>query len=144
MQWTPGAQAGFSTNPDTWLPIPLSYKKTNVQTEESDPDSLLHWYESLIALRRTNLALRNGGIVLLDTSDTNVLSFLRPASGKGKPVVVMMNFTATPQTVSIHLADAGIRSGKPHTLLASPGTQVPMNFQSVALPPYGVVLASVD
>ncbi|MFP5235249.1 MAG: glycoside hydrolase family 13 protein [Acidobacteriota bacterium] len=144
MQWTPGPQAGFSTNPDTWLPIPPSYKKTNVQTEESDPDSLLHWYQSLIALRRSNLALRNSGIVLLDTSDTNVLSFLRPASGKGKPVVVMMNFTAAPQTVSIHLADAGIRSGKPHTLLASPGTQVPTNFQSVALPPYGVVLASVD
>ena len=57
MQWTPGAQAGFSTNPDTWLPIPLSYVKTNVQIEEADPDSLLHWYQSLIALRRSNVQI---------------------------------------------------------------------------------------
>ena len=30
MQWTAGPQAGFSTNPNTWLPIPSNYKTINV------------------------------------------------------------------------------------------------------------------
>ncbi len=144
MQWTPGPQAGFSTNPDTWLPIPPSYVTTNVQTEEADPTSLLHWYQSLIALRRNEPALRNGGIVLLDKSNPNVLSFLRPASGKGKPVVVIMNFTAAPQKATLHLREEGVKAGEPHVLLASPGVQLPRSFASVALPPFGVVIARVE
>ncbi len=39
MQWTPGPQAGFSTNPHTWLPIPPSYKTINVAVESKDPNS---------------------------------------------------------------------------------------------------------
>ncbi len=46
MQWTPGPQAGFSTNPHTWLPIPPSYKTINVQTEQSEPNSQLAWFEA--------------------------------------------------------------------------------------------------
>ncbi len=37
MQWTPGPQAGFSTNPHTWLPIPPSYKTINVAVESKTP-----------------------------------------------------------------------------------------------------------
>ena len=60
MQWTPGPQAGFSANPHTWLPIPPSYKSTNVQTEQSEPNSQLAWFEALITLRRSNPALHDG------------------------------------------------------------------------------------
>ncbi len=51
MHWTPGPHAGFSTNPNTWLPIPLSYIATNVKNEAAEQDSLLNWYKALIALR---------------------------------------------------------------------------------------------
>ena len=33
MQWTAGPQAGFSSSPDTWLPIAPNYKTVNVETE---------------------------------------------------------------------------------------------------------------
>lgn len=144
MQWTPGPQAGFSSSPTTWLPVPASATSTNVETEQADPNSLLHWYQDLIALRRQDSALRNGGIMLLDQSNTSVLSFLRPASGTGKPTLVMMNFTATPQTVSLHLADAGLQGGKPHLLLASPGVALASGSDPLTLPPFGVVLARID
>ena len=56
MQWTSGPQAGFSTDPNTWLPIPPSYKTLNVQVESEDPHSQLEWFTRLIALRRANPA----------------------------------------------------------------------------------------
>src|SRR6201996_3835195 len=58
MQWdTSNAQAGFSTNPKTWLPVPASYAAINVQSEQADPGSLLNWHRELIALRRASPAL---------------------------------------------------------------------------------------
>ena len=60
MQWTAGPQAGFSTDPQTWLPIPADYKTINVASESKDSQSQLTWYERLIALRRTSPALHDG------------------------------------------------------------------------------------
>ena len=38
MQWdASNAQAGFSTNPHTWLPVPASYATTNVKTRTRRP-----------------------------------------------------------------------------------------------------------
>ena len=67
MQWdASNAQAGFSTNPRTWLPVTPDYRTVNVQSEPADPESLLNWYRRLIALRRSNAALRSGRTVMLD------------------------------------------------------------------------------
>ena len=40
MQCTGGAQAGFSSNVHTWLPLGADYKSVNVATESADPGSL--------------------------------------------------------------------------------------------------------
>ena len=53
------------------------YPRVNVQKESTDPDSLLNWYRQLIALRRSNEALRNGRMVMLDGADASVLSYAR-------------------------------------------------------------------
>ena len=79
MQWTPGPQAGFSSNPHTWLPIAPNYKTINVESESADPDSLLNWYKNLIELRRANPALRDGGMVMLNADNKDVLCYMRTA-----------------------------------------------------------------
>ena len=109
MQWTPGPQAGFSTNPHTWLPIPPSYKTINVQTESKEPDSTLVWFKKLIALRRSNPALHNGTLTMLDTSNSSVLSYVRKMEG-APAVVVAMNFTGTPQTISLNVAGTAVKT----------------------------------
>jgi alpha-glucosidase len=144
IQWTSGPQSGFSTDANTWLPIPPSYRTTNVQTEEGEPDSLLNWYKALIALRRTSLAMRDGGITIVDKTNPNVLSFVRTAPAKAKPVIVMMNFTASPQTANIKLQDAGVANGTPHPLLASPGAHAPSDLYAAKLPPFGVMIVSIE
>ena len=68
MQWdASNRQAGFSTDAQTWLPVPASYVTLNVATEQQDPASQLRWYQQLIAMRRNLPALHDGGIVMLDT-----------------------------------------------------------------------------
>ncbi len=145
MQWTTGPQAGFSTNPQMWLPIPPSYKQINVQTESADPTSLLHWYEQLVQLRRDTPALHNGGIVMLNRDDQDVLAWVRTAPAGAQPVVVAMNMSGSPKTISLNLTEAGIKGQKAHTLAASdPSLQGVTAFNSVTLPPYTAWIASVQ
>ena len=114
------AQAGFSSNPHTWLPVTADYRTINVQSEAADPGSLLNWYRRLIALRRSNRALQNGRMVMLDPTNASVLSYAR-VSGDGKAVIVSLNMSPLPQSVSLGLAQAGVRGSHLATLLSSPG-----------------------
>ena len=121
MQWdTSNAQAGFSTNPHTWLPVTANYRTVNVASESADPDSLLNWYRRLIALRRSNAALRDGRTVMLDQTNASVLTYARVAGG-GQTVVVCLNISAAPQAVTLGLKAAGLDGTDLTTLLASPG-----------------------
>ena len=113
-------QAGFSSNPHTWLPVTADYGTVNVQTEAADPSSLLNWYRRLIALRRSNRALRSGRTVMLDHTNANVLSYAR-VSDDGETVIVSLNMSPQPQQVTLGLAQAGMRGSHLETLLSSPG-----------------------
>jgi alpha-glucosidase len=134
MQWdTSNAQAGFSANPKTWLPVPSSYKTINVQSERADPNSLLNWHRELIALRRSNPALAAGEMRMLDVENTKVLSYERVAED-GHTVLVTLNMSDTPQTVSLDT-----KSSKPlKTLMASPAQMArPTTTAAITLPPFG-------
>ena len=144
MQWTPGPQAGFSTDPVTWLPIPGSYKTTNVQSESRQPDSQLHWYTGLIALRRASPALREGGQTMLNPDDANVLSYMR-STGSGQAVVVALNFTAQPQTISLRLPEGEHKATQIRTLMTSaPSLAATSTLQNITLPPFASWIGSVQ
>ena len=122
MPWDASAQAGFSSTPHTWLPVTADYRTVNVQTEAADPGSLLNWYRRLIALRRSDRALRSGRMVMLDRTNPNVLSYAR-VSDDGETVIVSLNMSPQPQQVSLDLAPAGVRGSHLTTLLSSPGPE---------------------
>ncbi len=144
MQWTAGPQAGFSTNPHTWLPVAPDFKSVNVATESKDPNSELSWFEQIIALRRDNAAIRNGNVTMLDTSNPSVLSYVR-TTDSGPAVVVATNFTATPQTVTLNLAGSGVNGSTVKTLAADdPSLKSISTLKNVTLPPYTSWVASVQ
>ena len=144
MQWDgSNAQAGFSTNPHPWLPVTADYRSVNVQSEAADPESLLNWYRRLIALRRNNRALREGRMVMLDTANASVLSYAR-VSSDGETVIVSLNMSPQPQTPSLDLVQAGLRSSHPQTLLSSPGPLPQGDAKGpVSLPPYAAWIAEL-
>jgi alpha-glucosidase len=143
MQWDADKDAGFSTAAKTWLPIPPSYTSVNVAAEEKDPNSLLHWYEQLIALKKSDPALHAGDEIMLNTGDQHVLSWLRK-SPDGEAVIVACNFTAEPQTVSFDLSKQGLHRFHVKTVLKTPGAPDPLSLDLVQLGPYGVYIGKVE
>jgi alpha-glucosidase len=145
MQWTPGPQAGFSSNPLTWLPIAPNYKTVNVESESADPSSLLNWSKKLIAIRRQNQALHDGGMAMIDSNDPDVLSFIRQAPGKSPAIVVAINMSANAKTVTLRLKDSGIDSIAVRTLAASePALQSIRSLESLTLPPFASWVGVVE
>jgi alpha-glucosidase len=139
MQWNASAQAGF-TKGTPWLPVPPVAAAINVEAERSDPNSLLAWYKSLIRLKKTNAALASGTNRMLDTANDKVLSWMRQTPGK-PAVVVSVNFTAQPQTVSLSIPGS---DGKVKTLLKTPGAADPESMGQFKLGPYGVYIGQVE
>jgi len=145
MQWdSSNAQAGFSANPHTWLPVTANYPTVNVQSESADPESLLNWHKRLIALRRSSAALRDGRTVMLDRSNPHVLTYARVAAG-GETILVSLNMSGEPQTISLGLAAAGVHGTQLKTLLASPEPVVATAAdRPVTLKPFAAWVAAVN
>jgi alpha-glucosidase len=145
MQWdaTP-PQAGFSTSATTWLPVASNYKTVNVQTELADPNSILNWYKKLIAMRREMSALRDGGMVMVDTMNSTVLSYVRtPLTGQNA-VVVSLNMTAQPQKISLDLSPAGTSQKGVRTLLTSDASLQGVTTTTMTLPPFASWVGEVQ
>jgi alpha-glucosidase len=144
MQWNDGPDAGFSlSGVKTWLPIPPSYTTINVTVEEQEPNSMLHWYQLIIALKKQDSALRDGAETMLNTGDDHVLSWLRK-SDSGEAVVVACNFSDQPQTVSFDLSGQGIHGTHMKTLMKTPGAADPASLTSIQLGAFGVYIGQVQ
>src|SRR5262249_8087159 len=90
MQWTAERNAGFSRADYARLYTPpvndsvLGYLSVNVEAQQRDPSSLLHWIRRLIALRKRHPVLSRGTLELLEPENLKVVAWLRrlPASGR--------------------------------------------------------------
>lgn len=137
MQWDSSPNAGFSTAAKTWVPAAPDYKRRNVAVESGAPDSLLNYYKALIRLRRENSAIREGDFALVNETDHNVLSYLRK-SADGTAVLVALNLSAKPQTVSYNLEAQGLHGRHASILLSSSGKAgQSADLTKVVLPAYG-------
>jgi alpha-glucosidase len=144
MQWNASQNAGFTLASATpWLPIPPSYKTVNVSVESQEKDSLLNWYKRLIFLRKTNPALHDGSLAMLDITNNSVLSWLRQ-SPKTPPVIVVCNFTDQPQNVAFDLSSQRVQARHLKTLAKTPGSADPASLGSIELPPFGVYIGEVQ
>ncbi len=145
MQWNGSTDAGFSTASTTWLPVASNYRTINVEAEGSDPNSLLNWHKELIRLRRDLPALHDGGVVMLDRANENVLSYVRTAPAGATAVVVMLNMSAQPQTVSLDLSEAGVKGNRVKTILTDePSLKGASSLTNVTLPPFSSWVGSVE
>ncbi|HEY1483335.1 MAG TPA: alpha-glucosidase [Candidatus Acidoferrum sp.] len=144
MQWDSSKNAGFTTSEHPWLPIPPSAKTYNVQVESQEPESILTFYRRLIDLRRNQNGLRNGSYQTLDPDNPNVLAYLRKNPGVGASVLVVLNMSAQPQTVSYDLSGYGIKLKVAKPLLTAPEiTGKTVDLSSLTIAPFGVFIGAV-
>jgi alpha-glucosidase len=113
-----------------------------VELEAKASDSLLNWSKQLIALRRSNAALRDGGFVMLN-HDPSILTYMRTAPTGNKPVLVMMNTTAKAATTSADLRENGVSATNWMTLLSSdPAISGTHSLRNMTIAPYGTWIAT--
>ena len=76
MQWTAGEKAGFTTG-TPWLPVNPNCAEINAEAALADPDSVFHYYRTLIELRKTYPVFRDGTFTLLCPEDEQVFAYTR-------------------------------------------------------------------
>ena len=110
MQWNKDPQAGFSANPNTWLPVHPSYKTQNVAHQLDDPSSLLSFYQSLLAFRKQSPALQYGRYIPLENTPPEVFQFIRKTDGQ--TLHIALNFSDNNNSVQLdYLCDVLFSSG---------------------------------
>ena len=140
MQWDATGNAGFTTG-KPWLGVPPSVKTYNVEMESKDPNSIFNAYKKLLALRKTNEALRDGTQEDIDEKDPNVYAFLRKAGDK--TVLVALNMTAKPQTVKLDWGSKGVR-GTSLASLYEAGEIRQDKFNVLMMGPFAAFVAEIQ
>jgi len=140
MQWNDGPNAGF-TQGIPWLPVPVSSKTHNVVAEKADPNSVLSFYKTVLALRHTNKALLDGDYVALNESDANVYTYLRRY--KNEAVLVVMNMSDSPQTVSLDASSQGFSGKQAKTLVATNKAGATQSLSGIELAPWTVYVGEL-
>ena len=111
MQWSAGANGGFSTAADPGAlcrPVTAAEgfgpDEVNVAAQSRDPGSLLNWFERLIRRRKACPELGWGRFRALDTGEAAVLA--HRADWEDGTVVAVHHLDDQPVTISFALGDA--------------------------------------
>jgi alpha-glucosidase len=113
-----------------------------VETEKKDPNSILNYYQKLLALRHGDKALRDGIYKALNEDSANVLSYMR--SYKGETVVVVLNMSGSTQKVQLDLAASGVKGTKAKTLLSSFEAPAQEDTEAISLEPFGAWIGEIE
>lgn len=90
MQWSDGENAGFTTG-TPWLPVNPNYREINGEAERKNPDSVFHYYQKLICLRKTYDVIPFGSFSLVDPENEEIFAYERELGGEH--LLVVCNFT---------------------------------------------------
>ena len=90
MQWDASPNGGF-TGGAPWIMVNPNVQEINVAAALRDPDSVLHYYRALLALRREQDALRYGDFSLLLHEHPQVFAYAR--TFEGQQIRIYCNFT---------------------------------------------------
>jgi oligo-1,6-glucosidase len=135
MQWTGGANAGFSTVPP-WIRVNPDYVRVNVEAEEKAPDSVLSYFRQLVQLRKSEPVLVYGAYQLLDRDNSDVFAYTRELDGRN--LMVALSFSASGGRVTI---PAGQVAGR--VLINNLATS-PVRATELVLAPYQAVVLQLD
>ncbi|MCO5989220.1 maltose alpha-D-glucosyltransferase [Actinoallomurus spadix] len=107
MQWTPDRNAGFSSCDPARLYLPVimdpiyGYQAINVESQQNNTGSLLHWTRKMIEIRKRHPVFGVGDYTELTASNPSVLAFVREY-GQDR-VLCVNNLSRFPQPVELDL-----------------------------------------
>lgn len=90
VQWDDSENAGFTTG-IPWIQVNPNYKEINAKKEMSDLDSVFHYYQKLIALRKKYALIVYGKYEMLFEDDENLFVYTRELDDE--KLLTVCNFT---------------------------------------------------
>ena len=116
MQWTPDRNGGFSNSDPQRLylqpnmdPI-YGYQSINVESQQRNTGSLLHWTRRMIEIRKQHPVFGLGQYEELTSSNPSILAFVReygddyPEGAGGRTILCVNNLSRFPQPVELDLS----------------------------------------
>ena len=107
MQWDGSAGAGFSRAPvsDYYLPVvdapSYSPSEVNVAAQQEDPDSLLNWVRTMLAVRARVGVMGTGEFEVISAEHTAVFAFRRSLGDSS--ILVVANMSGQPVVTNLEL-----------------------------------------
>lgn len=98
MQWNNTANAGFTTG-TPWIMVNPNYPKINAKEQVERPDSIFHYYQKLIKLRKAHEIIVYGSYQLLLPDDPSLYVYTRELAEE--KLLVICNFTDTRQSFTL-------------------------------------------
>ena len=89
MQWDDGPNAGFTTG-TPWLPVNPNHTVINAKEQVKRPDSVFHYYQKLIALRKEKDVIVYGHYALLEPEHPELFVYTR--SWENEKLLVVCNW----------------------------------------------------
>ena len=90
MQWEDSHQAGF-TEGTPWIRVNSNYKEINAKQQLSDPDSIFHYYQKLIRLRKEKPVIVYGTFEALYRDHDQIFAYTRTL--EGEKLLTVCNFS---------------------------------------------------
>jgi len=145
MQWTPDRNGGFSRADFAQLYLPplmdpvYGFAAVNVEAQQRNASSFLHWMRRILAVRREFPVLGTGELEVVSSANPSVLAFVRyaldrPDRGPVNPVLCVHNLSRLAQPAELHVERWAGR--QPIELLGR------VAFPLIGTAPYPVTLAS--
>jgi maltose alpha-D-glucosyltransferase / alpha-amylase len=114
MQWTPDRNGGFSRADFAQLYLPplmdpvYGFAAVNVEAQQRNPSSFLHWMRRILAVRREFPVLGTGELEVVSSANPSVLAFVRyapdrPDKGPVNPVLCVHNLSRLAQPAELHV-----------------------------------------
>lgn len=130
MQWNAGAQAGFTAD-TPWLKVNPNYKQINVERQIQDPDSVYHYYKSLIRLRKERPAAVYGAYDLILPRHKQIYAYTRTLGNER--LLIMVNMF--PEEALFKLPPA-LKYTRAEPLLSNYPAEFPEQIRRIPLRPY--------
>lgn len=130
MQWDESENAGFTTG-TPWIGVNPNYKEINVKKAEADSNSIFHYYQKLIRLRKRYPIIVYGTYKLILEDHPEIYAYTRTLDNQ-KLLVINNFFGNTP----IFKLPEGITSSKKQPLISNYEVDDTESIETLTLKPY--------
>ncbi|MCI5083592.1 MAG: alpha-glucosidase [Saprospiraceae bacterium] len=95
VQWDDTEHAGF-TSGKPWIKVNPNYKDINAKAVMADPDSVFHYYQKMLAVRKAHSTLVYGDYEVIDQGSEEIYAYRR--WDENGNYYIYLNFTSDEQT----------------------------------------------